>query len=337
MRVWQLEGGFGLEHIHLAEREEPQPGPGQVKVRVRAASLNYRDILMIQGLYNPKQKLPLIPASDGAGEVVAIGEGVSRFKPGDRVVALFCQSWLAGDNDPLMHRNTLGGPLDGMLAEYVCLAEDGLLPIPEHLDYEEAATLPCAALTAWQALYVLDHLQPGQTVLTLGTGGVSLFALQLAVAGGAEVIITSKSDEKLERAKALGARHGINYRQEPQWGQAVQSLTGGRGADHVIELGGAGTMAQSMQAVAPGGTISLIGVLGGPGGGALDVLNILMKRIRMQGLFVGSRTMFEAMNRALILHGIHPVIGQVHAMDELPAALAAMMGGGHFGKIVVRI
>jgi NADPH:quinone reductase-like Zn-dependent oxidoreductase len=337
MRVWQLENGFGLDHVQLAKRAEPEPGPGQVKVRVRAASLNYRDLLMIQGLYNPKQKLPLIPASDGAGEVVAIGKGVSRFKPGDRVVALFCQSWLAGDNDPLMHRNTLGGPLDGMLAEYVCLAEDGLLPIPEHLGFEEAATLPCAALTAWQALYVLDHVRPGQTVLTLGTGGVSLFALQLAVAGGAEVIITSKSDEKLERARALGAHHGINYHDEPQWGQVAQRLTDSRGVDHVVELGGVGTMAQSMQAVAPGGTISLIGVLSGPGGGALDVLNILMKRIRLQGLFVGSRAMFEAMNRALVLHDIHPVIGQVYDMAELPAALQAMASGQHFGKIVIRI
>lgn len=335
MRTIELRG-WGLDHLALAERPEPAPGPGQVVVRVRAASLNYRDLLLVHGLYNPKQKLPIVPCSDGAGEVVAVGEGVARVRGGDRVCPTFHQAWLAGEPTRERLRATLGSPLDGTLSELMLVGEEGLVAVPEHLTDEEAATLPCAALTAWNALVTEGKVVAGDTVLVQGTGGVSIFALQLGVLLGARVIVTSSSDAKLARARELGAWEGINYKQVPAWGVRARELTGGRGVDHVVEVGGAGTFEQSLQALRPGGTLSLIGVLAGA---ALELrlTAIQMRMLRVQGLLVGHRDSFEAMNRALAHHRLRPVVDRVFPLEEARAAFEHMQAGAHFGKIVVRV
>jgi NADPH:quinone reductase-like Zn-dependent oxidoreductase len=303
---------------------------------MRAASLNYRDLLTVRGQYNPKQKLPLIPCSDGAGEVMEVGEGVTRVRPGDRVCANFAQRWLAGEPTREKLRSTLGGPLDGVLAEQIVLSAEGVVPVPDHLSDEEAATLPCAALTAWTALVTEGGLTAGDSVLLQGTGGVSIFALQFAKLLGLRVIITSSSDEKLARARQLGADEGINYRQTPDWAARVKELTGGTGVDHVVEVGGAGTLKQSLQAVRLGGAVSLIGVLAG-NALELPLPLIFMQRVRVQGLLVGSREGFEAMNRAIVLHRLRPVIDRVFPWEETRAALELMDRGGHFGKICLRM
>ncbi len=336
MRAVEIRDAFGLDHLTLVERPDPQPGPGQALVRVRAASLNYRDLLMVQGSYNRKQKLPLIPCSDGAGEVVAVGEGVTRVRPGDRVCAIFAQGWLAGEPGRDLVRTTLGGPLDGMLAEHVVLPAEGLVKTPDHLSDEQAATLPCAAVTAWTALVEGGALRAGETVLVLGTGGVSIFALQLAVLAGARVIVTSSSDEKLERVRRLGAAETVNYRQVPEWGARVKQLAGGEGVDHVLEVGGAGTLAQSLQAVRAGGRIYLIGVLAG-NAAEISLPAIQMRRVRVDGILVGSRASFEALNRAVALHRLQPVIDRTFPLAEARAAFDHMAAGAHFGKICVRL
>jgi len=335
MRAVEIRDGFGLEHLALVERPEPRPGHRQAVVRVRAASLNFRDLLMADGRYNRKQKLPLIPCSDGAGEVVAVGEGVSRVRPGDRVCGIFAQGWIAGEPSRDMARTTLGGPLDGMLAEQVALSEEGLVKTPDHLSDMEAATLPCAAVTAWSSL-IEGGLQPGETVLLLGTGGVSIVALQLAVIAGARAIITSSSDEKLERARQLGAAAGINYRQVPEWGARVKELTGGEGVDYVLEVGGASTLPQSLQAVRAGGRIYLIGVLGG-NAAEVSIPAIQMRRVRVEGVLVGSRASFEALNRAVSLHQLRPVIDRTFPLAEARAAFEHMAAGRHFGKICIEL
>jgi NADPH:quinone reductase-like Zn-dependent oxidoreductase len=336
MRAVEIRDAFGLDHLTLTERPEPRPGFGQVRVRVRASSLNYRDLMMIRGEYNPRQKLPLIPNSDGAGEVVEIGEGVTRVKVGDRVCGVFAQRWIAGEPTREKMRSTLGGPLDGMLAEEVVLSEEGVTPVPPHLSDEEAGTLPCAAVTAWNALVNEGGIKAGDTVLVQGTGGVSIFALQFARLLGARVIVTSSRDDKLARARELGAAEGINYRETPDWGVAAKKLTGGVGVDCVVEVGGAGTFAQSLQAVRPGGRIGVIGVLAG-GATQVSLTSILMQKIRVQGILVGDRESFEAMNRAIALHGLRPVIDRVFPLEETRAAFEHMAAGNHFGKIVVRI
>ena len=336
MKVWQIQDEFGLDHLLQAERPDPRPGPGQVLVQVHASSLNFRDLMMIEGLYNPRQKLPLVPNSDGAGEVVEVGKGVTRFKVGDRVAGIFAQKWLAGA--PEYHNirgSTLGGPLDGMLAEYRVLDEDGLVHIPAHLDYQEAASLPCAAVTAWNALFVQGNVKAGDTVLLLGTGGVSLFGLQFAQMAGARAIITSSSDEKLERVRKLGAWETINYKTTPEWDRRVLELTG-MGADHVVEVGGAGTLARSINAVTLGGTVTVIGVLSGTAT-ELDVRSLLMKSVRLQGLFVGNRRMFEDMNRAIAQHEMKPVIDRAFNFNQAPQAYKHMGGGKHFGKIAIQV
>src|SRR5271165_4262538 len=254
---------FGLDGLGMAERADPTPGHGEVLVRVGASSINFRDLMMLRGMYNPKQKLPLIPNSDGAGTVAAVGPGVTRFREGDRVAGIFSQGWLAGPPAREKMTATLGSPLDGMLTELRALNQDGLVHTPKHLSDQEAACLPCAGVTAWSALIEHGCLKPGDTVLLQGTGGVSIFALQFAKLAGARVIVTSSSDEKLERAKALGADATINYRQTPDWAAAARELTGGRGVDHVVEVGGAGTFQQSITACALGGAIAVIGVLSG--------------------------------------------------------------------------
>jgi NADPH:quinone reductase-like Zn-dependent oxidoreductase len=336
MRAVEIRGAFGLENLALVERPDPIPGPGQALVRLRAAALNYRDLLTVEGKYNPKQKLPLIPCSDGAGEVVGVGEGVSRVQTGDRVCAIFAQRWIAGEPNRERLRSTLGGPLDGTLTELAVFDQEGLVNVPGHLSDEEAATLPCAAVTAWSALVTEGRITAGDTVLVQGTGGVSLFALQLAKVLGAKVVATSSRDEKLERVRELGADDLINYREVPDWGKRAKELTGGAGVDHVVEVGGAGTLQQSLQAVRFGGTISLIGNLTGTKTELL-LTQIFMQKIRVNGILVGHRESFEAMNRAIELHRLRPVIDRVFPLEEAPAAFRHMAAGEHFGKIVVRL
>jgi NADPH:quinone reductase-like Zn-dependent oxidoreductase len=335
MKVIEIRDGFGLDRLAVAERPEPRPGPGQVLLRMGAASLNYRDLLTVKGLYNPKQPLPLVPCSDGAGQVVAVGEGVSRVAVGDRVATVFAQGWLSGEPDRDKLRSTLGGPLDGTLAELMLLDQDGVVRVPEHLSDEEAATLPCAAVTAWSALNTPGPARAGEVIVAQGTGGVSIFALQLGALLGARVIVTSSSDAKLERARELGAWATINYVEHPDWGREVRKLTGGRGADLVVEVGGAGTLAQSFDAVRIGGRIALIGVLSGTAA-KIDVIPVLMKQVRVQGLLVGDREGFESMNRAIAQHELRPVVDRIFAFDEVRAALEHMADGKHLGKICIR-
>ncbi len=336
MNLFQIQGGFGIDHLKQTQRPTPSPGPGQVLVQVAAASLNYRDVMTVKGQYNPKQPLPLVPLSDGAGTVRAVGPGVTRVKEGDRVMSLFSQRWLSGEPSAEARSSTLGGPLDGMLSEWICLDQEGVVMTPSHLSDEEAATLPCAAVTAWNALIAKGHLKTGDTVLLEGTGGVSIFALQFAKLSGAKTIITSSSDEKLERARSLGADMTVNYKAEPDWSKRVKEMTGGEGADHIMEVGGAGTLAASLGCVALGGTISVIGVLSGTAA-QVDIRSILMKGVRVQGIFVGPRDIFEAMNRAVTLHQLRPVVGRVFPFAEAPEALRYLESGAHFGKVVIRM
>jgi NADPH:quinone reductase-like Zn-dependent oxidoreductase len=335
MRVWEIRDAFGVDNMKFTERTEPIPGHGEVLLRVRAVSLNYRDLLLVKGLYNPKLPLPLVPFSDGAGDVVGIGEGVTRVKVGDRVAGIFMQSWLAGDLTAAAARSALGGERGGMLAEYVVLDEGGVVLVPGHLSYEEAATLPCAGVTAWHAT-IERGLRPGERVLLLGTGGVSIFALQFALMAGATAIITSSREEKLERARGLGASLGINYRDVPEWGEKVRELTGSEGVDLVVEVGGAGTLPQSLKAVRTGGRISLIGVLSGTEG-KVNPLPVVMKKINLQGIFVGSREMFESMNRAVSADRLRPVVDRVFSLEEVKDALRHMEEGAHFGKICINL
>lgn len=334
MKAYELRR-FGVENLTLVEREEPRPGPHEVVVRFHAACLNYRDLMFAKGVYNPKAKLPSVPLSDGAGVVSAVGEGVTRWKVGDRVCPLFAQGWLDGGPSAQKNRTALGaGELDGVLRESGAFHENGLVRIPEHLSFEEAATLPCAAVTAWNALVESGRLKAGDTVLTLGTGGVSMFALQFAKMHGARVIATSSSDEKLARARELGADETVNYKQTPAWEKEVLRLTNGAGVDHVVEVGGAGTLAKSIACTRVGGHVAVIGVLASEGD--FNPISILMKSIRVQGIFVGSRQMFEDMNRAISAARLKPVIDRTFAFSEAREALKHMESGAHFGKIVLK-
>lgn len=333
MKAWTIDGAFGLANLKCVDRSDPKPGHGQIVVRVRAVSLNYRDLLVTKGLYNPKMPLPRIPCSDGAGEVIAVGDGVARVKTGDRVAGIFHQKWLAGDVSEAGVRSALGGETDGMAAEQVLLSEDGVVMIPAHLNFEEAATLPCAALTAWNALFEAG-LKAGDSVLIQGTGGVSIFALQFAKLAGARTIVTSGNDAKLQRALTLGAVAGTNYKTNPDWDRWARTQTG-IGVDHVVEVGGAGTLERSIKAVRVGGNIALIGVLAGQG--TINPLPLLMKSIRLRGIFVGSRSMFEDMNRAITAAQLKPVIDRVFPFAKFPAALQYMESAAHFGKIVISV
>lgn len=335
MKIWEIRNKQGLDSLTLTERLASQPKPGYVLLRMRAASLNYRDLLTVKGAYNSKQQLPLVPLSDGVGEVVAIGEGVTRVQMGDRVAGIFMQKWLAGNFSAEKAKSALGGAIDGILAEYVTLHEDGVIHVPKHLSDEEAATLPCAAVTAWHSLISEGNLKAGDTILILGTGGVSLFALQFAKMVGARVIAISSSDEKLARVQQMGSAEGINYKTTPNWDEQVWQLTDGVGVDHVIEVGGAGTLNKSLRAVRAGGHVSLIGVLSGSSG-EISTATILQKNLRVQGIYVGSREMFETMNRAITLHKMTPVVDQVFSFDQVREALAYMESGAHFGKICLR-
>ena len=335
MRAFRLTK-FGIEHLKLVDVDSPQPGPGEVLLDVRALSLNFRDLLVIQGAYNPKLRFPAIPISDGAGVVAAVGAGVSRWKPGDRVAGHFVSAWIDGPFRGEYAASTLGTPGSGLAAEQVVLPETALVPIPPMFDFAEATTWPIAALTAWSSLVTEGHIAAGQTVLTLGTGGVSIFVLQFARALGADVIITSSSDEKLERAGDLGATHTINYRSEPAWHKRVLALTDGLGTDIVAEAGGIATLTHSLSAVRAGGTIAMFGALTGLQG-EVNIAAVLMKRVRIAGILVDSRAAFEDMIQFMEQHTLRPVISNRFAFDDLPQALKHMQAGGHFGKIVVEL
>lgn len=335
MRYFCIEKELGIDALKEKEEDVPRPVHGQVLVRIRATSLNYRDLLVISGSYSRHLPLPLIPLSDGAGEVVEIGAGGSRWLPGDRVAGTFFQDWDGGGITEDVSKSALGGAIDGVLAEYALFRERGLVRVPANLSFEEGATLPCAALTAWHALQS-GNLTSGQSVLTLGTGGVSLFALQFARTGGARVIATTGSEAKMERLRELGAGDVLNYRAEPEWEKKIQELTANRGVDLVVEVGGAGTLGKSLKAVRLGGQISLIGVLSGSTG-EVNPLPAVMKNVRIQGIYVGSREMFEAMNRAIVLNDIHPVIDRVFAFAEAKDAYRYLQSGAHFGKVVIAI
>ncbi len=336
MKAWRFLKAFGLENLECVELADPRPGPGQAVVRVRACSLNYRDLVVSKGGYGRTVKPPLTPLSDGAGEVMAVGEGVTRVKVGDRVAAIFMQGWLDGPTDDAKAATALGGSIDGMLAEQVCLDASGLVPFPDHLNFEEASSLPCAAVTAWHSLFVSGGLQPGQSVLVQGSGGVSIFALQFAKQAGARVIATtSGKDGKEERLRALGADAVVNYRTTPEWDRPVRDFTGGVGVDHVIEVGGAGTLPLSLKAVRRGGHIALIGVLSG--GGEVDPRFIFLKQVKIQGIYVGSRQMFVDMNQAIAASGMRPVVDRVFGFDQIREAMAYLESGAHFGKVCVRV
>jgi len=327
---------FSIDALSFDEIEVPQPGPVQVLVAIKAVSLNYRDLLIVMGRYSPNLPRPLVIGSDGAGEVVAVGEGVHKFAPGDRVIGAFFQNWLSGGIDPDAAPSALGGSIDGVLATLRVFDPRGLVPLPAHLSFEEASTLPCAAVTAWNALVSTAHLKSGDTVLLLGTGGVSIFGLQFAAMHGARAIITSGSDEKLARAKSLGATDTINYKKTPEWQKEVMRLTESRGVDNVLEVGGAGTLPRSLRSVRPGGQVSLIGVLTGISE-PLNLGPIIHSSIRLQGIYVGSVEMFEAMNRAIAAHKLKPVIDRTFAFNRVGEALRHMESAQHFGKIVIRV
>jgi NADPH:quinone reductase-like Zn-dependent oxidoreductase len=326
---------FGIDSLTPVERARPVVEAGQVLVRFHAVSLNYRDLMMVKGLYNPKLQMPIVPCSDGAGEVVEVGAGVTEWKVGDRVMPIFMQGWLDGEIEFTKARTALGGDLDGTLREFGTFNENGLVAVPDGLTFEEAATLPCAAVTAYNALFESGKIEPSDSVLIQGTGGVSVFALQFAHALGCRTIVTSSSDEKLARAQALGADERINYRVREDWDKAVLELTAKRGVDHVVEVGGAGTMQKSAAAAKIGGHIAVIGVLSGKG--SFDPTTVLMKALRMHGIFVGSREMFESMNRFIEKHGIKPVVDRVFAFEDAPEAFKHMESQKHFGKIVIKI
>jgi NADPH:quinone reductase-like Zn-dependent oxidoreductase len=335
VQAYEVRDTTGLDGLVLNPgRAEPEPGPGQILVRVRAAALNARDHGVTRGIYG-YTRFPVIPLSDGAGEVAAIGPGVTNFKAGDRVASTFFQTWTGGRMPPDASRNSLGGQLDGMLAELVALPQGGAIRIPDHLSFEEAATLPCAAVTAWNALIETGGLKAGESVVMLGTGGVSCFAVQFAKLHRAHVLLTSSSDEKLEKGRALGADVTINYRTTPDWEQEVLKVTGGMGIDHVVEVGGANTLEKSMAVVRPGGCISIIGTLAGAG--QINPRMINRKAITLRGIHVGSRDMFAAMNRAIAEARLRPVIDRVFDFADAKAAFAHQASGGHFGKIVIRV
>jgi NADPH:quinone reductase-like Zn-dependent oxidoreductase len=336
MRVFQIQGDWGFDHLRLSTRPDPRPGPGQVLLKMHAASLNFRDLVVPNRGYGSfTGELPLIPISDGVGEVIEVGAGVTRCRPGDRVCPAFFQRWTGGA--PTLERLTrsLGGPIDGVMADLMCVPEDGVVAAPAHLGDEQAASLPCAALTAWSALVTEGRLQPGERLLVQGTGGVALFALQFAKIAGAHVTVLSSSDEKIARARALGADAAINYRSTPEWGKASREITEGAGFDHVLELGGEKTLPQSLRCIRPGGTISMIGVLSGST--MTTALGLIVTRqVRLQGITVGSRDSMQAMCRAIAQHRIEPVVDRVFAFEELKEAMQYLKSGAHFGKVCIR-
>ena len=334
MKAYQIVSDRGIDALAQVEMDKPIPGPFEVLVRVRASSINYRDLSTVEHPASRGFVFPRIPNSDGAGEVIAIGDRVTRFRVGDRVCGIFFQGWIDGDISARDMQYALGGSLDGMLSEHKVLHEDGLVHTPEHLSDIEASTLPCAALTAWNSLVEKGRVTAGSTVLLLGTGGVSMIALQFCNILGARAIVTSSSDEKLARARRMGAWETINYRSDPKWDRMVLDMTDGRGVDHTVEVGGAGTLAKSINATRLAGSIGLIGVLTG---GEIDPMPLLRKSIRLQGIYVGNRRMFEDMNRAIALHEWQPVIDKTYDFEDARQAYHDMRAAGHFGKLVITL
>ena len=335
MQAWEIISGDGVDALNLNEREIPIPSPGQVRVRMNANSINYRDLITIEGAGARKLPFPTIPNSDGAGVVTAIGKGV-KLQEGDRVTSCFFEEWTAGEIGASIMASALGGARQGVLAEEVVLPEHGVIPTPTSLTDEEAATLPCAALTAWHALTLPRPVKAGETVLLLGTGGVSVFAQQFCSIMGARTIVTSSSDDKLEKMKALGASEIINYQTNPEWDAITLELTGGSGVDRVVEVGGPGTFDRSVNAVRVGGIIGLIGVLTGVSG-ATNPTPIMAKSVTVKGIYVGSRTMFADMNRAIETHKLKPVIDQIFDFKDARSAYHTMRGAKHFGKLVIKM
>ena len=335
MKVYELSQNEGLDALTQVDREVPDVGPDDVRVRVRAVSLNFRDLGVVRLKRKPGARA-IIPTSDGAGEVVEVGRNVRALKVGDRVAANFFPGWQAGAPTATYHANALGGSIDGMLAEQVVLPQASWVRLPEHLSFEEGATLPCAGVTAFNALFESATLRPGDTVLLQGTGGVSIFALQLAKAAGARVVITSSSAEKRARATKLGADHTLDYKATPKWGEEANRWTGGRGVDVVVEVGGPGTFDQSVAALGYGGTMSILGVLTGTRG-EVNTYGIFHKALRVHGVYVGSVAMFESLNRVLTTHRIHPVVDRVFGFDEARAAYEYLASAQHFGKVVIRV
>lgn len=332
MKRWEIRA-FG--HLALTQLDSAPLHEGEVRVAMRAVSLNYRDLLLLEGSYNPRLALPAVPCSDMVGEVVEVGAGVQRVRLGDRVLGSFVQSWIAGRLSRAHQSTALASPLPGVLASERVFAQEGLVLAPEGLDDVGASTLPCAALTAWHALVDHGRLTAGESVLVQGTGGVSIFALQIARALGATVIATTGRSERVERLLSLGASHVVNYREDPAWGRSVRGLTQGAGVDHVVEVGGAGTLTQSLHAVGPGGNVFVIGILGGASE-PFNVLPVLMNEVRLQGIFVGPRDSLEAMCKALSGNQIRPVVDSVFSFDGAPAAFERLRSGAHFGKVVIK-
>ena len=337
MRAYELRGD-GLETLAMVERDRPRPGPGQVLVRMRATSLNYRDLLVASGRYGHggPSKRPLVPLSDGAGEVIEVGPAVTRLRAGDRVAGSFFRRWIDGPFDEKNGASLGGGSTDGVLAEEVVLEADAAVKLPEHLSFEEAATLPCAGVTAWVGLMELGRLAPGETVLAMGTGGVSIFALQLAKLAGARVILTSSHDEKLARGKALGADEIVNYRTTPDWAAAARALTGGRGVDHILEVGGAKTLPSSLRALRDGGHLSLVGLLAGERADPAEAARG-GRGVRVDSVYVGSVRHFEALDEAVARAGLRPVVDRVFPFEQARQAYEHLQRGAHFGKLVVAV
>jgi NADPH:quinone reductase-like Zn-dependent oxidoreductase len=333
MRVFQIEGDWGMGHLRLSTRDKPRAGPGQVVVQMKASSLNYRDLVVPnRGYGNHTGNLPLIPVSDGAGVVCEVGPGVRRVAVGDRVCPTYFQRWVSGEPDLERLTQSLGGPIDGTMTEYMCLSEEGVSKVPAHLSDVEAATLPCAALTAWSALVTCSNTRPGDRVLIQGCGGVALFAVAFAKILGAHVTVISSSDERIERVKRMGADAGINYSSTPEWAKATRDITGGRGYDLILELGGEKTLPQSLRCIRPGGTVAMIGILSGSAM-ATSLGLIITRQVRLQGVTVGHRDGFEAMLRAIEQHQLKPVVDRVFAFEELKEAMAYLQSGAQFGKV----
>jgi len=333
MRVFQIEGDWGMEHLKLSTRPEPRVGPGQVLVKMAASSLNYRDLVVPdRGYGSHTGTLPLIPVSDGAGIVTEVGPGVRRVAVGDRVCPTFFQRWVSGEPDLERMTQSLGGPVDGTMTAFMCLSEEGVSKVPAHLSDIEAATLPCAALTAWSALVTCSNTRPGDRVLIQGCGGVALFAVAFAKILGAHVTVITSSDERIERVRQLGADATLNYRTTPEWAKASRDITGGRGYDLILELGGEKTLPQSLRCIRPGGTVAMIGILSGSTM-ATPLGLIITRQVRLQGVTVGHRDGFEAMLRAIDQHKLRPVVDRVFAFEELKEAMAYLQSGAQFGKV----
>jgi NADPH:quinone reductase-like Zn-dependent oxidoreductase len=337
MRAYQILPGDGIDGLRCVDFPGRELGTGEVRVRVHAVSLNYRDLMVASGNYLVTVDDPIVPCSDGAGEVLAVGAGVGQVQVGDRVAASFFPCWRDGPTGPDKVRHALGGDIDGMLAEEVILPEEALVKIPPGMSFVDASTMPCAGVTAWNAIFVSSNgVRPGDTVLLLGTGGVSVLGLQLARAAGLRTIITSSSDEKLQRARELGAHHTINYRTFPEWQEEVLRLTHGAGAQVVLEVGGQGTVNRSVASIAMGGTVAIIGGVSGFGG-EVNPATLLASAKRMVGIFVGSRAMLEQVLRFADTTGLQPVVDRVFTFDQAREAYRHMESGSHFGKVVIAV